>query len=219
MTPRRECLILVVFIIVSSITAFAHFNLGYSQQPLQTSKLVHAGGGNSTSPVVAFVPQEINIKAGESVTWDNPTPVAEPHSVSFLRDNRYFPDFAAPFTVKNSTEFQSLVPNSNAEPLFVPVPGQDPQTKTVVLVNSRAFIPVVIDSTGKNVTYLPPNGNYSMTGTEQYLNSGWLWPPGQAPPGGPAITRFTVAFEKPGTYGYVCNVHPWMAGKVIVSPK
>lgn len=82
MTTRRECLILVVFIIVSSITAFAHFNLGYSQQPLQTSKLVYAGGGNSTSPVVAFVPQEINIKAGESVTWDNPTPVAEPHSVS-----------------------------------------------------------------------------------------------------------------------------------------
>jgi plastocyanin len=77
----------------------------------------------------------------------------------------------------------------------------------------------VIDSTGKNVTYLPPNGNYSMIGTEQYLNSGWLWPPGQAPPGGPAITEFTIAFKKPGTYGYICNVHPWMAGKVIVSPK
>jgi plastocyanin len=125
-------LILVAFVMVSSVTAFAHFNLGYSQQSLQATKLVHAGGGNSTNPVVAFVPHEIKIKAGESVTWDNPTPVAEPHSVSFFNDNKYFPDFAAPFTVQNSTEFQSLVPNSNAEPLFVSVPGQNPQTKTVV---------------------------------------------------------------------------------------
>jgi len=218
MLTQREGLTFVVFVIVSSVMAFAHFNLVYSQ-PSLNPKIVHAGGGNSTHPLTAFVPQDINIKAGESITWDNPTPVAEPHSISFIKDARNFPDFAAPFTVQNSTNFQSSVPNSNSEPLFVPVPGQSPQTKTVVIVNSRAFIPVVIDSTGKNITYLAPNGNYTMSGTEQYLNSGWLWPVGQAPPGGPPLTKFTVGFEKPGAYGYVCNVHPWMTGKVIVGPE
>ena len=119
------------------------------------AKIVAAGGGNSTSPLTIFVPYNIEIKAGESVTWNNPTPVAEPHSVTFMKDSKYFPAFVAPFQVPNSTEFQSLVPNSNAEPLIVPAPGESPQTKTVVTVNARAFIPVVLDSSGKNVTYLP----------------------------------------------------------------
>ena len=55
-----------------------------------------------------------------------------------------------------------------------------------------------------------------MDGTESYLNSGWLWPEGQSLPGGPQITKFTVTFEKPGTYTYMCNVHPWMTGLVTV---
>jgi len=51
----------------------------------------------------------------------------------------------------------------------VPIPGKNTQSKTVLIVNARAFIPVVIDSTGRNVTYLPPNSNYTMDGTENML--------------------------------------------------
>jgi plastocyanin len=28
---------------------------------------------------------------------------------------------------------------------------------------------------------------------------------------------FTVTFEKPGIYDYVCTVHPWMTGSVEVT--
>jgi plastocyanin len=56
---------------------------------------------------------------------------------------------------------------------------------------------------------------YTMNGTESYLNSGWMWPDGQNPPKAPPITDFTVAFENPGTYGYVCVIHPWMTGSVV----
>jgi len=55
-----------------------------------------------------------------------------------------------------------------------------------------------------------------MDGTESYVNSGWLWPQGQVPPGAPPITTFTITFEKPGIYDYVCTVHPWMTGSVVV---
>jgi plastocyanin len=55
-----------------------------------------------------------------------------------------------------------------------------------------------------------------MDGTESYVNSGWIWPQGQIPPGAPPITSFTVTFEKPGIYDYVCTVHPWMTGTVMV---
>ncbi len=216
MWTNKILVIILAFIVTSTLIMATCFNPVHAQTNETSAKIVAAGGGNSTSPLTSFVPQNIEIKAGDSITWNNPTPVSEPHSVTFMKDNKSFPDFVAPFRVPNLTQFQSLDPNSNAEPLFAPIPDQPPQTKTVVTVNARAFIPVVIDSTGKNVTYLPANSNYTMDGTESYVNSGWLWPEGQAPPGGPPITKFTVTFEKPGTYTYVCNVHPWMTGSVVV---
>lgn len=185
-------------------------------QELQTNNTirVEAGGGNSTAPLTVFVPQSIKIKAGQSVNWYNPTPVGEPHSVAFIKDDRLFPPFAAPFAVPASTEFKALIPSPNVEPLIVP--SNDTATKTVIIDNARAYNPTVIDSTGKNVTYLPPNSSYTMDGTESYVNSGWFWPQGQVPPGAPPITTFTVTFENPGIYDYVCTVHPWMVGSVEV---
>ena len=184
------------------------------QPSTNTVKVVHAGGGNATSPILNFVPQQIGIKAGESIVWVNPTTVAEPHSVTFMKGDNLFADFVAPFNVPKSTEFQSPLNGSNTEPVIVP--SQSTDSKVVVTVNARAFNPVTIDSKGK-VTYLPPNGNYTMDGTENYINSGWLWPNELAPPGGPAINNFTMTFEKAGTYSYICNVHPWMTGLVTVN--
>lgn len=211
----RESLVLLCIVVIV-ITLFAlggtiSPNIAYSQP---STKLVHAGIGNASLVLTEFVPKDIEIKSGDSVMWDSPTTVPEPHSVTFLQSNESYPAFAAPFLVPNSTDFMLPDPRSNAEPLFAPSqPGE--ATKTVITVNSRAYLPVVIDSTGKNVTYLPLNSNYSMDGTESYINSGWLWPPGQAPPG-PPLTNFTVTFDKPGSYAYICNVHPWMTGTVTV---
>src|SRR5687768_13868173 len=63
------------------------------QQQLQTNDTirVEAGGGNSTAPLTVYVPQNIEIKAGQTINWYNPTPVGEPHSVTFLQDGRLFP--------------------------------------------------------------------------------------------------------------------------------
>ena len=197
------------------LTTLSNTTFTYAQAVKDNTKLVHAGQGNATNIVFAFLPQNMEIKAGESITWDNPNFYAEPHSVSFLNKIKYFPEFVVPFNVTNSTQFQPSDPKTSADPLFVPTePNQT--TKTVAMINARAFVPVVIDSSGTNVTYLQPNSDYIMDGNESLVNSGWLWPEGQAPPGGPPIINFTVTFEKPGTYSYLCNVHPWMSGSVIV---
>src|ERR671914_31582 len=117
------------------------------QQQLQTNNTirVEAGGGNSTAPLTVYVPQNIEIKAGQTIKWYNPTPVGEPHSVTFLQDGSLFPPFAAPFAVPNSTEFKALMPDPNLEPLIVPnPPGTEPTAKTVIIDNARAYNPAVI---------------------------------------------------------------------------
>jgi plastocyanin len=214
MLLRRTNKILAAPIITTLIIMALYPGQIQAQSGSVAPKIVHAGGGNATSPMLNFVPQQVGIKAGESITWVNPTPVAEPHSVTFMKDKKFFADFVAPFNVPNSTEFKSPQPDLNTEPIIVP--SQSADSKLVMTVNARAVSPVVIDSNGK-VTYLSPNGNYTMDGTENYINAGWLWPNELAPPGGPAINNFTMTFEKPGTYAYSCNVHPWMTGLVTVN--
>lgn len=198
-----------------SLVTMSNTTFIYAQQAETNTKLVHAGQGNATDIVFAFIPQNMVIKVGESITWDTPNIYAEPHSVTFLNEIEYFPEFILPFNVTKSTEFQPSDPKTSADPLFVPTEPSE-TTKTVVMVNARALIPVVIDSDGKNVTYLEPNSHYTMDGSENLVNSGWLWPEGQAPSSVQPISNFTVTFEKPGTYSYICNVHPWMSGSVVV---
>jgi plastocyanin len=179
------------------------------------TRTVAAGGGGPVSVVTWFVPQNISISAGETVTWVNPTVVGEPHTVSFLKQPDYFAAIESPYLIPRDTELSPANPNErNTEPLIIP--GQnDTTSNTIIAANARATNPVVIDAQN-NVTYLPLNANYTMTGDELYVNSGWLWPEGQIPPGLAPITSFSVTFENAGTYDYICVIHPWMTGRVIV---
>ena len=173
---------------------------------------VRAGTGGHVAPMTMFFPNHAEIKVGETVVFYNPTSVAEPHTVTFFMNNSTFANFVDAYVVENQTSFTSAVPNSNSEPILVPGPGG----KNIILaLNNRSFSPTVIDSNGK-VTYLPPNGNYTVSGTEKYINSGWIWPKGRSPQGLPPIDSFSLTFDKEGTYNYICVVHPWMSGDVVV---
>lgn len=173
---------------------------------------IRAGVGNHVAPLTRFFPQYAEIKVGETVTWYNPTAVSEPHTITFMNDPASFAPIEAPFIVSNSTEFSSPDPAMNSEPLTMPGPNG---TKIVVVNNARSTMPVTM--TGGTTEYLAPNSNYTMTGDEDYVNSGWLWPEGLTPEGLPEIETFSVKFEQPGAYDYICLIHPWMTGTVTVS--
>jgi plastocyanin len=178
-----------------------------------TTATVEAGGGNSSISLSAFFPKTIEINSGESVKWINPTQVPEPHTVTFIFSNETYAEVFSPFAVDNSTQFMPIPPNANSEPTIVP---QGPEgTKLVIGLNDRAFNPFVIDAES-NIERLALNANYSINGTEKYVNSGTITPEGLTPPGWPPISEFIVTFEKPGTYDYLCIFHPWMTGSVIV---
>jgi len=177
-----------------------------------TTVKVHAGGGNSTNMLAAFIPQHVQISIGQSVTWDNPSPVAEPHTVTFVLNNKTMTAPDVPFAVRSSTQFMPLPPGANSQPNMIP--GKNGMN-TVIVSNARGYFPTLIDSSG-NARVLGPNGNFTITGNEQYVNSGWLLPKGQQQPYPGSSNTFTVSFQKAGTYNYFCDIHPWMAGVVTV---
>jgi plastocyanin len=176
---------------------------------------VAAGSGGPESVLISFAPQNVTINAGQTVIWTNPTVVPEPHTVSFIKQEGYFANFESPFLIANGPELTPANPEEkNTEPLIIPSQN-DTANKVIVAANARSTNPVVIDAQN-NVKYLPSNANYTMTGDELYVNSGWMWPEGQAPPGAPPIKSFSVTFANAGTYDYICEVHPWMTGQVVV---
>ena len=106
-TTNKICMTLLI---VSTVTVLLFISPVQAQPTSMASKLVHAGGGNATSVVVNFVPQQIEIKAGESITWDNPTTVAEPHSVTFMKDKKFFADFVLHLMFQIRRSFSPLNP-------------------------------------------------------------------------------------------------------------
>jgi plastocyanin len=169
--------------------------------------------GEATTPLAVFSPQTVEINAGGSVTWTNPTRVAEPHTATFFLDNSTNAGIVSPLAVSNTTRFLTMPPGSNNEPILL----TDNKTgmSTIIAVNARTYNPTAIDSRGA-VNFMKLNSNYSMSGTEKYVNSGWILPEGleQQYPG--SGNTFTITFEKPGTYDYLCVIHPWMTGSVRV---
>src|SRR5919112_4426635 len=139
------------------------------------TRTVAAGGGGPVSVVTWFVPQNVSISAGETVTWVNPSLVSEPHTVSFMKDPSYFANYESPYLIANGTELTPANPEEkNTEPLIIP--GQnDTTTNTIIVANNRQASPVVIDAQN-NAEYLPLNANYTMSGDELYVNSGIIWP-------------------------------------------
>ena len=199
--------ILAIAINASSMLVLALPNTAATSNTIK----VEAGRGNADAIIDKFFPQTIEIKVGQSITWYNPTQVAEPHTVTFALDTKTMTRPVAPFAINpSSTQFIPIPPDSNNEP--VKVLGKD---VIVLALNARSFIPTIIDSLG-GVKHFAPNAAYTMDGTEKYVNSGFLLPKGDEKEFPGSGNTFTVKFQKAGTFMYACTLHPWMQGVVVV---
>jgi plastocyanin len=208
--------------------------------------LVSVGGGNLTVSYNQFYPQELNIAAGESLTFVNPTP--QIHSVVFdFSNGTIISDINLPFTVSGNPEFELQQPFNLGEPMLE---TDENGTQTLITLNKLVFTPAAVDKSG-NVNYL--NGtdvSYTARGSENAISSGILMPTDEeleamfmaafpeemmaeeptqnatateSPedegyvPVIQSVNRFTVTFEEAGTYEFFCPFHPAMYGSVTVS--
>jgi plastocyanin len=174
---------------------------------------VQVGGGNATYPFFGYNPQTVEINVGSKVVWNAlPQGIAEPHTITFVFNDKTMTSTDTPFAVSNSTKFIPLPPGSNSEPNMIP--GKNAMN-TVIVNNGRSYNPTVINSTG-GVKTAPPNASFTITGNEQYVNSGFLVPKTAEKVYPGSSDTFTITFQKGGTYYYLCILHPWMTGTVIV---
>jgi plastocyanin len=208
-----------VFVILTAMgsTPISNYPTAQGQQSSATNAItqVQVGGGNATYPFFGYNPQTVQVNVGSKVVWTTSNvDFAEPHTVSFINNSITMAAPDAPFAVPSSTKFSPIPPGANSEPNMIPGTNANGMN-TVIVNNARSYSPTIIDSTG-NAKVVPPNGNFVVSGNEQYINSGWLIPKSQekAYPG--SSNTFTVAFQKSGTYHYLCELHPWMVGQVVV---
>jgi plastocyanin len=175
---------------------------------------IKVGGGNATYPFLGYNPQKVQAKTGDTIVWNAVSPIVEPHTVSFVLDNKTMTAPDVPFAASTSLpQLTAVPPGSNGQPTVMP----SHQGNGVIIVgaNARANLPTIIDKTG-SPRMINATTPYHMDGTEKYVNSGILVekPQEQFFPG--SSNSFAITFEKAGTYDYTCIFHPWMTGQVVV---
>jgi plastocyanin len=176
---------------------------------------IMTGQTNNTISVNQFFPSKIEVKIGQSITWYNPSQVGEPHTVTLVLDGKYKAGVFAPFSISNTSKLISIPRGSNTQPTLLP--GQN-RTSNMIVLNERAFKPIVIDSSGveKFLNGSKLSANYTINGNEKYINSGFLLPKGKEGSFPSSSNTFTVKFNKAGRYDYFDIFHPWMTGKITV---
>ncbi len=184
----------------------ASFSTAQAQQMIE----VQAGGGNAIAPLTKFIPEKVQITAGQSITWVNPTAVGEPHTVTFVLYNKTTTVVVSTLGVPNGTQFTPIPPGSNNQPVMMP--GKS----VVIALNARSYIPTIIDSQGNVKMFTPPSTKNTFSGTEKYVNSGWILPKGQEQLYPGSGNTFNLTLQKPGTYDYLRILHPWMTEQVVV---
>ncbi len=202
---------IISLILIFSIISLAEFQSPvYAQDILSIVYDADAGGGNATTPLNIFRPVNITINQSANIKWQNPTlGIPYPHTVTFVRagSNISLPKI----NLLNMSNYSNLINLTSRQ-----------NTNNTIDIKAE-LLPTVVFA-NNSVDYLNPYGNlrgdgaqYNFTGTEKYVNSGFIWPEGHVPKG-TNITSFTVKFKEQGVYHFQCLIHPEMRGNVTVTP-
>lgn len=191
--PRCAHLLALCVMILAGLGAPPALSAPTLQPPRSLTVLV--GAGQDTSQVLAFFPQSVRVRQGDTITWR--LSGDEVHTTAFV---------AGTAADKATGGIQDpLGPGGQTIPGFAaPIPGGGP---TDVMLHPQLAFPTRAPGA--------PIESYSGSG---FLNSGVLLKQPLEPGAAPNDT-FSVTFPAAGTFPYVCLVHPnYMIGTVEVVP-
>ena len=102
--------------VTSSVSFFSYIEEAIATTTTTTMPTqVQVGGGNATWLFFGYNPQKVEIKAGATVVWNVPSSLtAEPHTVTFVLNNKTMTYRDAPFGFPTLTKFMPLPPSSNS---------------------------------------------------------------------------------------------------------
>jgi len=156
---------------------------------------VLVGAGQDTLQVTSFFPMTVRIRQGDSITWQ--ANAQELHTAAFVKGVTQWGPGAGGFGVG--------VPGETAPEFAAPIPGFPPEAAQL---NPQIAYP----------TRAPDAPIETYSGPGKFLNSGILTRP-PAAAGVPLNSTFSVSFDTPGTYMYICLIHSdRMFGWVDVAP-
>ncbi len=201
-------LVLVGLLVVGGIAnpSIANGQTGTTPTPAQApiaTRTVTAlvGAGQDTEQVMRFFPQDLKVRAGDTVSWKMNGD--EIHTVSLIGQDA-FKGIASNWLIQDSGDAPGKV-----VPGFA-VPQPNAKSPTDVQFDPLVFFPTRQQGA--------PVEHFSGAG---FVSSGVMTkvPPPFLPPNTPANDSFSVVFDKPGTYNFVCLIHLGaMRGTVTVLP-
>lgn len=63
-------------------------------------------------PSMGYNPQTVQAKTGDTIVWNAVSPIAEPHTVSFVLDNKTMTAPDVPFAASTLPQLSALPPGS-----------------------------------------------------------------------------------------------------------
>jgi len=116
--------------------------------------------------------------------------------------------------------------NTEGDPHSVIFTDQQPEDDVIPLSGTGGG-GILFGGSGPQASILNPKILYPSNPNDQlpevwrgsgYITSGIMFPKLQAPPSIPLIDRFSLKFDRPGIYPYVCGMHDFHKGTVVVEP-
>jgi plastocyanin len=159
---------------------------------------------NARLSINEFSLGQMVIRAGDTVTWTNRSPGAVAHTVS---------GFAAPGAIPGDLNpYQPVCVGTDGEPQLPP-PGSFPPDvwNTCPGAEANYLTEFSQPSAPSGDPYVDGERTSGILLNQEYLDS----PIGD---GLPFASSYSVAFPNPGTYHYVCTIHPGMEGTIVVIP-
>ena len=184
-------LLIALPVLIAATSALTHAASETAAQAPRTLTVL-VGGGQDTTVLDGFFPQNLRVRVGDTVVWkDNGDQTGDRHTVTF--NGGPFPGPKVPLPTGGAGE---VMPQRN-----IPVPGG---AKGETMRN-----PLILFPTRQNGATIE-----SYDGTA-FVTSGELTK--RPRKGTPRIETFSLTFTKPGLYRYIClNHHPHMTGMIEV---